>query len=139
MFCFFVFYLDREDISEEPVESIDQVAVLTSNVLFFIVMFIFAVFETYVCHSRFLRNPCHCPASPYGVSTLSINLTLSQNFHPLVHGHVCLDEERSCALQRHHHLLHWIRIHFSFPGRQSCLSEVASSSSTSQKPLHSCR
>uniref|UniRef100_A0A3Q3WG88 Major facilitator superfamily (MFS) profile domain-containing protein n=1 Tax=Mola mola TaxID=94237 RepID=A0A3Q3WG88_MOLML len=33
-------------ISEEPEEIIDQVAVLTSNVLFFIVMFIFAVFET---------------------------------------------------------------------------------------------
>uniref|UniRef100_A0A3Q0RWW2 Major facilitator superfamily domain containing 8 n=1 Tax=Amphilophus citrinellus TaxID=61819 RepID=A0A3Q0RWW2_AMPCI len=32
--------------SEETVESIDQLAVLTSNILFFIVMFIFAVFET---------------------------------------------------------------------------------------------
>lgn len=37
---------DRDDISEETEESIDQVAVLTSNILFFIVMFIFAVFET---------------------------------------------------------------------------------------------
>ncbi|KAM3591047.1 uncharacterized protein V6R79_021219 [Siganus canaliculatus] len=37
---------DRDDISEETEESIDQVAVLTSNMLFFIVMFIFAVFET---------------------------------------------------------------------------------------------
>lgn len=37
---------DRVDISEEPEESIDQVAILTSNVLFFVVMFIFAVFET---------------------------------------------------------------------------------------------
>ncbi|KAM9335261.1 major facilitator superfamily domain-containing protein 8 [Symphorus nematophorus] len=37
---------DRVDISEETEESIDQVAVVTSNVLFFIVMFIFAVFET---------------------------------------------------------------------------------------------
>uniref|UniRef100_A0A7N8WXP2 Major facilitator superfamily domain containing 8 n=1 Tax=Mastacembelus armatus TaxID=205130 RepID=A0A7N8WXP2_9TELE len=34
------------DISEESEETIDHVAVLTSNVLFFIVMFIFAVFET---------------------------------------------------------------------------------------------
>uniref|UniRef100_A0A3Q3WMK6 Major facilitator superfamily (MFS) profile domain-containing protein n=1 Tax=Mola mola TaxID=94237 RepID=A0A3Q3WMK6_MOLML len=33
-------------VLEEPEEIIDQVAVLTSNVLFFIVMFIFAVFET---------------------------------------------------------------------------------------------
>lgn len=37
---------DADDISEETEEAIDQVAVLTSNVLFFIVMFIFAVFET---------------------------------------------------------------------------------------------
>ncbi|KAM8747185.1 major facilitator superfamily domain-containing protein 8 [Acanthopagrus schlegelii] len=37
---------DRVDISEETEEAIDQVAVLTSNALFFIVMFIFAVFET---------------------------------------------------------------------------------------------
>lgn len=37
---------DGVDISQETEESIDQVAVLTSNILFFIVMFIFAVFET---------------------------------------------------------------------------------------------
>ncbi|XP_037615306.1 major facilitator superfamily domain-containing protein 8 [Sebastes umbrosus] len=37
---------DTDDISEETEETIDQVAVLTSNVLFFVVMFIFAVFET---------------------------------------------------------------------------------------------
>ncbi|KAI3375779.1 hypothetical protein L3Q82_004072 [Scortum barcoo] len=37
---------DRVDIIDEPEETIDQVAVLTSNMLFFIVMFIFAVFET---------------------------------------------------------------------------------------------
>lgn len=37
---------DREYLDEESQESIDQVAVLTSNILFFIVMFIFAVFET---------------------------------------------------------------------------------------------
>ncbi|XP_072232496.1 major facilitator superfamily domain-containing protein 8 [Leuresthes tenuis] len=37
---------DRVDIIEESGESIDQMAVLTSNILFFIVMFIFAVFET---------------------------------------------------------------------------------------------
>ncbi|TNM93949.1 hypothetical protein fugu_002125 [Takifugu bimaculatus] len=37
---------DRVDISIVPEESIDQVAVLTSNILFFVVMFIFAVFET---------------------------------------------------------------------------------------------
>ncbi|XP_026155207.1 major facilitator superfamily domain-containing protein 8 [Mastacembelus armatus] len=37
---------DTADISEESEETIDHVAVLTSNVLFFIVMFIFAVFET---------------------------------------------------------------------------------------------
>lgn len=34
------------DILDESVETIDQVAVVTSNILFFIVMFIFAVFET---------------------------------------------------------------------------------------------
>lgn len=37
---------DRVDINEETEETIDQVAVLTSNVLFFVIMFIFAVFET---------------------------------------------------------------------------------------------
>ncbi|XP_038588806.1 major facilitator superfamily domain-containing protein 8 [Micropterus salmoides] len=37
---------DSVDISEETEETIDQVAVLTSNILFFVVMFIFAVFET---------------------------------------------------------------------------------------------
>lgn len=37
---------DRAEISEETEETIDQMAVVTSNVLFFIVMFIFAVFET---------------------------------------------------------------------------------------------
>ncbi|XP_029311322.1 major facilitator superfamily domain-containing protein 8 isoform X2 [Cottoperca gobio] len=37
---------DRDDVIEEREESLDQVAVVTSNVLFFIVMFIFAVFET---------------------------------------------------------------------------------------------
>ncbi|XP_049423567.1 major facilitator superfamily domain-containing protein 8 [Epinephelus fuscoguttatus] len=37
---------ESDDISEEAEETIDQVAVLTSNALFFIVMFIFAVFET---------------------------------------------------------------------------------------------
>ncbi|XP_056156401.1 major facilitator superfamily domain-containing protein 8 [Lampris incognitus] len=37
---------DREDISQETEDDIDQIAVLTSNILFFIVMFIFAVFET---------------------------------------------------------------------------------------------
>lgn len=36
---------DTADI-EEPQESIDNVAVLTSNILFFVIMFIFAVFET---------------------------------------------------------------------------------------------
>nr|XP_046237567.1 major facilitator superfamily domain-containing protein 8 isoform X2 [Scatophagus argus] len=37
---------DRVDTSEDTEETIDQVAVLTSNILFFVVMFIFAVFET---------------------------------------------------------------------------------------------
>lgn len=37
---------DRVDITEETEETIDHVAVMTSNILFFIVMFIFAVFET---------------------------------------------------------------------------------------------
>lgn len=55
-------FVDRVDISIVPEESIDQVAVLTSNILFFIVMFIFAVFETYVFHSQCLRNVV---ASPY--------------------------------------------------------------------------
>ncbi|KAK7909872.1 hypothetical protein WMY93_014556 [Mugilogobius chulae] len=35
-----------EDSVEEAEESVDQVAVLTSNILFFIVMFVFAIFET---------------------------------------------------------------------------------------------
>ncbi|KAM3857633.1 major facilitator superfamily domain-containing protein 8 [Diretmus argenteus] len=37
---------DTVDISQEMEESIDQVAVVTSNALFFIIMFTFAVFET---------------------------------------------------------------------------------------------
>ncbi|KAM8881856.1 major facilitator superfamily domain-containing protein 8 isoform 1-T1 [Synchiropus picturatus] len=37
---------DQIDVRDDPEEAIDQVAVLTSNVLFFAVMFIFAVFET---------------------------------------------------------------------------------------------
>lgn len=37
---------ESDDVSEEAEETIDQVAVMTSNALFFIVMFIFAVFET---------------------------------------------------------------------------------------------
>ncbi|KAM9836301.1 major facilitator superfamily domain-containing protein 8 [Aulostomus maculatus] len=37
---------DQVDIRDDAEETIDRVAVLTSNVLFFIVMFIFAVFET---------------------------------------------------------------------------------------------
>ncbi|XP_068569460.1 major facilitator superfamily domain-containing protein 8-like [Cebidichthys violaceus] len=37
---------DGDDISEETEETIDKIAVLTSNILFFIVMFIFAVYET---------------------------------------------------------------------------------------------
>lgn len=49
-------FVDRVDISVVSEESIDQVAVLTSNILFFIVMFIFAVFETYVFNSQCLRN-----------------------------------------------------------------------------------
>ncbi|XP_061620315.1 major facilitator superfamily domain-containing protein 8 [Phyllopteryx taeniolatus] len=37
---------DEVDIMDDPEETIDHLAVFTSNVLFFIVMFIFAVFET---------------------------------------------------------------------------------------------
>lgn len=37
---------DTVEDSMEEEESVDQIAVLTSNVLFFIVMFIFAIFET---------------------------------------------------------------------------------------------
>ncbi|KAK9524708.1 hypothetical protein VZT92_017078 [Zoarces viviparus] len=39
-------YTSEDDISEETEETIDKIAVLTSNALFFIVMFIFAVYET---------------------------------------------------------------------------------------------
>lgn len=46
LFPLYLFILDSADISEDSEESIDHVAVLTSNILFFIVMFIFAVFET---------------------------------------------------------------------------------------------
>lgn len=48
----YICFLERVDISEETVESIDQVAVMTSNILFFIIMFIFAIFETYVFLQR---------------------------------------------------------------------------------------
>ncbi|XP_034020010.1 major facilitator superfamily domain-containing protein 8 [Thalassophryne amazonica] len=37
---------DRVDIIQESEETIDKVAVGTSNILFFVVMFVFAVFET---------------------------------------------------------------------------------------------
>ncbi|KAJ8007997.1 hypothetical protein DPEC_G00100160 [Dallia pectoralis] len=37
---------ERLDVSQETEGGIDQIAVLTSNILFFIIMFIFAVFET---------------------------------------------------------------------------------------------
>ncbi|KAM9407897.1 major facilitator superfamily domain-containing protein 8 isoform 1-T1 [Salvelinus alpinus] len=37
---------ERMEVSQETEGDIDQVAVLTSNVLFFIIMFMFAVFET---------------------------------------------------------------------------------------------
>ncbi|XP_077597698.1 major facilitator superfamily domain-containing protein 8 [Stigmatopora nigra] len=37
---------DEEDLIDNPEETIDHLAVFTSNVLFFVVMFIFAVFET---------------------------------------------------------------------------------------------
>uniref|UniRef100_A0A3Q2YMW5 Major facilitator superfamily domain containing 8 n=1 Tax=Hippocampus comes TaxID=109280 RepID=A0A3Q2YMW5_HIPCM len=42
----FILGPDEVDLIEDPEETIDQVAAYTSNVLFFIVMFIFAVFET---------------------------------------------------------------------------------------------
>uniref|UniRef100_A0A3Q3F579 Major facilitator superfamily domain containing 8 n=1 Tax=Kryptolebias marmoratus TaxID=37003 RepID=A0A3Q3F579_KRYMA len=42
----FILGPDTADLLDETEESIDQLAVVTSNVLFFIVMFIFAVFET---------------------------------------------------------------------------------------------
>ncbi|KAJ0006580.1 hypothetical protein NQD34_013853, partial [Periophthalmus magnuspinnatus] len=41
-----VISLDNVEDSVEAAQNVDQVAVLTSNVLFFIVMFIFAIFET---------------------------------------------------------------------------------------------
>lgn len=47
-----------------------------------------------------------------------------QNCHPFVHGHVLLDEEGSCAVQRHHHLWHWIWIHPGVSGCKSGLSKV---------------
>ncbi|XP_010886388.2 major facilitator superfamily domain-containing protein 8 isoform X1 [Esox lucius] len=37
---------ERLDVSQETDGDIDQIAVVTSNILFFIIMFIFAVFET---------------------------------------------------------------------------------------------
>lgn len=46
---------ERVSIVDETEGRVDQAAVLTSNILFFIVMFIFAVFETYAlrcCHSK---------------------------------------------------------------------------------------
>uniref|UniRef100_A0A8C7RIU2 Major facilitator superfamily (MFS) profile domain-containing protein n=1 Tax=Oncorhynchus mykiss TaxID=8022 RepID=A0A8C7RIU2_ONCMY len=42
----FILGPERMDVSQETEGNIDHVAVLTSNVLFFIIMFIFAVFET---------------------------------------------------------------------------------------------
>ncbi|XP_062859676.1 major facilitator superfamily domain-containing protein 8 [Trichomycterus rosablanca] len=37
---------EREDVPPEVEGNIDQIAVLTSNILFFVILFIFAVFET---------------------------------------------------------------------------------------------
>lgn len=39
-------FLERVDVAPEVAGDIDQVAVVTSNVLFFVILFIFAVFET---------------------------------------------------------------------------------------------
>lgn len=120
--------VDRVDISEETEETIDQVAVLTSNVLFFIVMFVFAIFETYVIRHRVQTQSNHndtdssycCGNSIQGVfkTWLYIFMTF-QNCHPFVHGHVCLDKERSCFIQWHHHLLHRIWIHPCVSGCKS--------------------
>lgn len=38
--------LERVDVAPEVEGDIDQIAVFTSNVLFFVILFIFAVFET---------------------------------------------------------------------------------------------
>lgn len=43
--CFFFLPLEQVDVAPE-VGDIDQIAVFTSNVLFFVILFIFAVFET---------------------------------------------------------------------------------------------
>lgn len=91
--------------------------------------------HVHLCSLWNVRVPFHVSQGSALLPSFSVNLTLPQNFHPLVHGHVCLDKKRSGALQRHHHLLHWIRIHFSFPGCESCLSEVASFQSTPSAPL----
>lgn len=49
-----------------------------------------------------------------------------QDCHSFVHGHVCLDKERSCVIQWHHHLLHWIWIHIGVSNCKSGLSKVPS-------------
>lgn len=41
-----VFPSDQVPVDPEVEGDIDQIAVLTSNILFFVVLFIFAVFET---------------------------------------------------------------------------------------------
>ena len=41
-------FVEHVDVSQETVEDTDQIAVLTSNILFFVIMFVFAVFETCV-------------------------------------------------------------------------------------------
>uniref|UniRef100_A0A8C2GEA4 Major facilitator superfamily domain containing 8 n=1 Tax=Cyprinus carpio TaxID=7962 RepID=A0A8C2GEA4_CYPCA len=44
--CFVFLPLERVDVAPEVEGDIDQIAVFTSNVLFFVILFIFAVFET---------------------------------------------------------------------------------------------
>ncbi|KAI4808761.1 hypothetical protein KUCAC02_000807 [Chaenocephalus aceratus] len=93
---------DGDELSEESEESLDQLAVVTSNVLFFIVMFTFAVFET--------------------IAT------------PPFHGHVLVDRERGCAVQRHHHLRHRHPVHPGVCGGEIGLSEGRRSSRAARWP-----
>uniref|UniRef100_A0A672LQJ1 Major facilitator superfamily domain-containing protein 8 n=1 Tax=Sinocyclocheilus grahami TaxID=75366 RepID=A0A672LQJ1_SINGR len=44
--CFVFLRLERVDVAPEVEGDIDQIAVFTSNVLFFVILFMFAVFET---------------------------------------------------------------------------------------------
>lgn len=40
------FYTENDEMGQESEGNIDQVAVVSTNILFFVILFVFAIFET---------------------------------------------------------------------------------------------